>query len=218
VHAFCHALPGRWHQMSVMLSAASALTWATRLTGHAGEAALLAGAEALTREQRLRAPLFLPYLAGERTPHNDPYAQGALFGLTHEHGPGAIAHAVIEGVSFGLLDGFMALDSGLRACATQLDLVGGGSRSDYWAQWLAAVLGVTLVRREGASSSAALGAARLAWLADGGAEDEVCRVAPVLRAFEPEPETQVADALRERRQRFRELYAVTRSLTPRPGS
>src|SRR5258706_2064017 len=91
VHAFCHALPKRWHQMSVMLSAASALRWATQLTGRESEASLLNAAEALSLSQRALAPLFLPYLAGERTPHNDPNAKGVLFGLTHEHGPGDIA-------------------------------------------------------------------------------------------------------------------------------
>src|SRR5256885_2261398 len=137
VHAFCHALPGRWHQMSVMLSAASALSWATQLTGQANEAALLARAEALTPAERDRAPLFLPYLTGERTPLNNAHAQGVLFGLTHAHGPGAIAHAVVEGVAFGQLDGFMALDTDLRGLVEQVDLVGGGSRSSYWAQLLA---------------------------------------------------------------------------------
>ena len=114
VHAFCHALPDRWHQMSVMLSAASALSWATRLTGHDSEASLMSAAESLSRAQREAAPLFLPYLAGERTPHNDPQAKGVLFGLTHAHGPGDIAHAVVEGVSHGLLDGFHVLDVELR--------------------------------------------------------------------------------------------------------
>src|SRR5262249_43205826 len=149
VHAFCHALPGRWHQMSVMLSAASALSWVTRLTGAANEAALLAQADALSDEQRERAPVFLPYLAGERTPLNNPHPQGAFFGLTHAHGAAALAHSVIEGVSLGLLDGFNALDPALRARVRQLDLVGGGSRSAYWARLLAAALQTTLVVRRG---------------------------------------------------------------------
>jgi xylulokinase len=206
VHAFCHALPGRWHQMSVMLSAASALSWATRLTGQSNEATLVARAEALTPEERDRAPLFLPYLAGERTPLNNAHAQGALFGLTHDHGPGAIAHAVIEGVAFGLLDGFLAIDATLRASVAQLDLVGGGSRSAYWAQLLASVLERSLVVREAASASAALGAARLAWLADGGDERTACRLAAVQRCFDPDPV--VVRRLRTRYERFRALSAA----------
>jgi len=187
VHAFCHALPDRWHQMSVMLSAASALRWATQLTGRESEASLLNAAEALSLSQRTLAPLFLPYLAGERTPHNDPNAKGVLFGLTHEHGPGDVAHAVVEGVSYGLLDGFNSLDTELRSSVRELSLVGGGARSNYWAQLLATLLQRPLVLRAGAETAAALGAARLAWLADGGEEREVCRTAPERSRFEPDP-------------------------------
>jgi len=206
VHAFCHALPDRWHQMSVMLSAASALSWATQLTGQANEAALLARAQALTPDERTRAPLFLPYLAGERTPLNNPRAQGVLFGLTHESGAGAIAHAVVEGVAFGLLDGFASLDPALRARIESLDLVGGGSRSAYWARLVATVLQRPLVLREAASASAALGAARLAWLADGGRVEDVCRVAPVAQRFDPDP--LLAAHISERHARFRALRAA----------
>lgn len=206
VHAFCHALPGRWHQMSVMLSAASALSWARQLAGQPDEAALLAQAEALTADELARAPLFLPYLAGERTPLNNARAQGVLFGLTHEHGQGALAHAVVEGVTFGLLDGFMALDPGLRAQVDHLDLVGGGSRSGYWADLLAAALERPLVLREGASRSAAVGAARLAWLADGGSEADVCRVAPVKQRIEPD--RALAGRLKLRHARYRELVSA----------
>ena len=210
VHAFCHALPNRWHQMSVMLSAASALSWATRLTGRKNEAALLAEAQVLGAAQRASAPLFLPYLAGERTPHNDPDAKGVLFGLTHEHGAADIAHAVVEGVSFGLLDGFASLDRQLRSTVTELSLVGGGARSGYWAQILATLLQRPLVLRDGAETAGALGAARLAWLADGGEENEVCRVAPERRRFEPDPVSR--SNLQDRYERFRRLYPQLRSL------
>jgi len=210
VHAFCHALPKRWHQMSVMLSAASALRWATQLTGRKNEAALLAEAQGMSAEQRASAPLFLPYLAGERTPHNDPNAKGVLFGLTHEHGPGDIAHAVVEGVSFGLLDGFNSLDPNLRSSVRELSLVGGGARSGYWAQLLATLLQRPLVLRAGAETAAALGAARLAWLADGGEEKEICHTAPERSHFEPDPSPD--STLRDRYGRFRELYSRVRAV------
>ncbi|HEX4234339.1 MAG TPA: xylulokinase, partial [Caldimonas sp.] len=126
VHAFCHALPGRWHQMSVMLSAMSALHWARGLLGFASEAALLERAESLDAWRRARAPLFLPYLGGERTPHHDADAKGVLFGLAHEHDAAAIAYAVVEGVSFGLLDGWHALAPPPGA-VDSLMLVGGGA-------------------------------------------------------------------------------------------
>jgi xylulokinase len=99
VHAFCHALPERWHQMSVMLSAASALDWAARLTASADAGALIAMAQARGRLDGRE--IFLPYLSGERTPHNDPAASGVLFGLDHESNAAAIGQAVLEGVAFG---------------------------------------------------------------------------------------------------------------------
>ncbi len=206
VHAFCHALPGRWHQMSVMLSAASALRWVTQLTDRRDEAELLAEVEALDDRSRDAAPLFLPYLAGERTPHNDALAQGVLFGLTHEHGAAAIGHAVIEGVSFGLLDGWQTLDAPTRALAPSLDFVGGGARSPYWGRLLATLLERPLTKREGGEAGGALGAARLAWLADGGDLAQVCAKQPVVETYAPQPERR--DALMARYARFRGLYPV----------
>ncbi|MDM0023216.1 xylulokinase [Variovorax saccharolyticus] len=202
VHAFCHALPGRWHQMSVMLSAASAVDWAARCFGLGDALALLAAAATLDTGGRRNAPLFLPYLSGERSPHNDPDAEGVLFGLTHAHGPADIAYAVVEGVSLGLRDG---LDT-LSPPAGELLLVGGGARSGWWAQLLADVLEVPLAVCEGGEAGGALGAARLAWLADGGIESEVCRQPRVLQRFDPAAGT--AHWHRRRHLRFKALYAA----------
>ena len=94
VHAFCHALSNRWHQMSVMLSAASGLRWLCNTVG-VKEAELLAEAEALAADDTASAPIFLPYLSGERTPHNDPHAQGVFFGMTHETTRTHLAYALI---------------------------------------------------------------------------------------------------------------------------
>ena len=204
VHAFCHALPGRWHQMSVMLSAASALSWAARAFGFADEAALLTAAAGLPHAARPQAPLFLPYLSGERSPHNDAQAQGVLFGLTPAHGPAHIAYAVAEGVSFGLRDG---LDT-LQPPSGDLALVGGGARSAWWAQLLADVLEVPLTLGEGGEAGAALGAARLAWLADGGTVDAVCRPPAVRRRFAPDAERAAAHGARQ--VRYRALYRALR--------
>ena len=112
--------------------------------------------------------MFLPYLSGERSPHNNPQAQGVWFGLTHAHDAAALAYAVVEGVGFGLLDGYrtLALPGGTPVQA--LSLVGGGARSEWWAQLLASTLGVALRLHDGSEAGGALGAARLAWLADGG--------------------------------------------------
>ena len=208
VHAFCHALPRRWHQMSVMLSAASALRWARQLLGLPSEAALLERVAAMSLAQRERAPLFLPYLSGERTPHNDPLAQGVLFGLSHEHDAAAIGYAVIEGVSFGLADGWASLQPEPGAVAA-LALVGGGTRSALWAQLLASALGVTMRIHQGSDAGGALGAARLAWLCDGGAEGDVCRVGAVLH--EVPPDASQASLLAPRYQRYRALYPALRA-------
>ncbi len=103
VHSFCHALPQRWHLMSVMLSAASCLDWAAKLTGLSNVPALITAAR---QADESAEPLwFLPYLSGERTPHNNPQAKGVFFGLTHQHGPNELARAVLEGVGYALADG-----------------------------------------------------------------------------------------------------------------
>lgn len=209
VHAFCHALPGLWHQMSVMLSAASSLKWFTTLSGAAGEASLIEEVAALDDTQRDAAPLFLPYLAGERTPHNNPFATGTLHGLRHETTRGACGYAVLEGVAFGLADGLESL----RSTGTQverLSLVGGGSRSPLWAQLIADALGVEIVVHSGAEAGAALGAARLARIACGAAGLETCTRPDVAASHHPDPQRH--DALQERLHYFRQIYRQINSI------
>ncbi|HMG23062.1 MAG TPA: xylulokinase, partial [Kofleriaceae bacterium] len=143
VHTFCHALPDTWHQMAVMLSAASCLRWVTQLTGAPDEGALIAEAEALGPEARSRAPLFLPYLSGERTPHNDAFAQGVWFGLRHDTGRAELGYSVLEGVAFGLADGHAAVrDAGGEP--STVSLTGGGSKSRFWARLIASALDLPL--------------------------------------------------------------------------
>ena len=158
-HAFCHALPDRWHLMSVMLSAANCLDWACKLTQTKDAEQLIALAQAEANigctEQ------FLPYLSGERTPHNNPHANGVLFGMGHDTSAAQIAQAALEGVAFGMADGFDALlEAGVDVHS--LSVIGGGSQSTYWGRILAAVLERPLVYRDGAATGPALGAARLA--------------------------------------------------------
>jgi xylulokinase len=207
VHAFCHALPCRWHQMTVMLAAAACLSWVSRLVGAADEAALLARVQTLDASQRERAPIFLPYLSGERTPHNDPHARGVFFGLDHGHDAAALGYAVIEGVAFGLRDGWASLGAPAGGVAS-LSLVGGGARSALWADLLASALGVPLVTRAGGETGGALGAARLAWLAAGGDEAAVCTALPVVT--EHLPRAEASQVLAARHARFTDLYARLR--------
>jgi xylulokinase len=209
VHAFCHALPGRWHQMSVMLSAASCLAWVTRLLGARDEAALLALVQSSSPAHLARAPIFLPYLSGERTPHNDAQAQGAFFGLNHDTDPAQLTWSVLEGVAFGLLDGLNALkDAGTEV--GRLTLLGGGSRSPEWAQLIASCLDTEIVTVAGSETGGALGAARLGWLAAGGREPEVCRAPETGRTFTPAPAQR--EILLGRYQTFRALYPRVRDL------
>lgn len=203
VHAFCHALPGTWHQMSVMLSAGSSLAWATQLLGLSNEAELLRLATTLQPEEQARAPLFLPYLGGERTPHNNPNAEGVLFGLTHAHSSAAVAYAVVEGVSFGLLDGWNAMNVDTGG-GLSLSLVGGGARSHWWAQLLASTLNVKLHTHRESEYTGALGAARLAWLCDGGTLSEICKEPERQHTFAPNQ--QQTQLLRPRYARFQSLY------------
>ena len=208
-HAFCHAIPGRWHQMSVMLSAASCLQWAAGALGLASAGALEALASSLSRTQQAQAPLFLPYLSGERTPHNDAHIRGSFHGLSGSTDPAALAYAVIEGVSFGLTDGLKALHE--AGCTIQrLSLVGGGARSAFWAQQLASSLGIEIVTHAESTAGGALGAARLAWLATGGTEAQVC-IPPATHAlYRPDPAEQAL--LAPRYARFRALYHALKNI------
>lgn len=202
-HAFCHALPGRWHQMSVMLSAASALQWVSDLLG-APNAGVVAGkASALSMAERAAAPLFLPYLGGERTPHNDAQVRGSFHGLSFDTDAARLGYAVIEGVSFGLKDGLSALNA--AGCAvTRLSLVGGGARSAFWAQQLASALNVEVLTHGDSAVGGALGAARLGWLATGAAPSTVCRSPAVQASYRPDAAEQ--DLLAPRHAQFRSLY------------
>jgi xylulokinase len=214
VHAFCHCLPARWHQMSVILSAASCVGWLARLSGAADEASLLAEVEA-SGDGGKGGPLFLPYLSGERTPHNDPHAQGVFFGLTHDTDRAALGRAVLEGVAFAFADGQDALLEAGTAIES-VTVIGGGARSRYWGRILASALGRPLAYTAGAELGPAFGAARLARLAaSGDSIERVCRVAPTDRVIEPEPN--LSERCRERRERYRELYRALRECFPRPG-
>jgi len=202
LHAFCHALPGVWHQMSVMLTAASALRWFCQLVG-SNETTLLAEVAQLSQAQQRQAPIFLPYLSGERTPHNDPFATGVFHGMTHNSDRASLGYAVIEGVAFGMADGLAVMkQAGTRL--QQCSLVGGGARSDRWAQLMADVLSLPIVTHVGGEAGGALGAARLGWLAAGGDIATVCTKPPIARRFLPNAEN--APMLAERLALYRQLY------------
>lgn len=210
VHAFCHALPETWHQMSVILSAASCLSWLTALTFAPSEAALLAEIEAVDRPSE--ELLFLPYLTGERTPHNDPSASGVFVGLRPDTDRAALGRAVLEGVAFAFADAQAALLSGPGQTSTvrELSVIGGGARSELWGRILASALGRPLLYREAAEVGPAFGAARLARLSLGQDDPaQLCSPPPV--DFEVEPDSALRDEYAERLPAFRRLYSNLRS-------
>lgn len=217
IHALCHALPGRWYQMGAMLSGASCLRWISRVAGAQDEDALLRVIEEGTARNpglhpAQQAPIFLPYLSGERTPHNDVDARGAFFGLSHDTDAALLGHSVLEGVCFGLRDAMAAIES-TGTCIGSLAVVGGGARSAYWTGLLASVLGRPVHRVAGGDLSAALGAARLGWLALGRSPPTVCMSARVVSRHLPDPA--LVPILDIRYGHFREMY---RALAPLFGA
>jgi xylulokinase len=207
VHAFCHAIPGTWHQMSVMLSAASALSWIASATGARDEAALVAEVDASAPQP---SPVyFLPYLSGERTPHNDPHARGVFFGLSHDTTRAHLARAVLEGVAYAFADGLLSLrEAGGEPRA--ITVIGGGSRSALWTRILASTLGEPLLVRERAELGPAFGAARLGRMAvTGESVESVCTAPPVRSRVEPDPALRSHYA--QRIAVFRDLYARLRT-------
>lgn len=175
LHAFCHAVPGKWHLMGVMLSAAGSLHWyRDRFAADKGFDDLLAPAEGIPAGSE--GLLFLPYLTGERTPYPDPYARGAFIGLTVRHEMAHCTRAVLEGVAFGLRDCFALLQSAGVKVIEQVRISGGGAKSPLWRQILANVLNAELVTVNTAEG-AAYGAAILAGVGAGhwASVDEACR-------------------------------------------
>jgi len=212
VHAFCHCLPEMWHQMSVHLSAASCVDWVARLTGASGAADVFARAEAAG--PATGPELFLPYLSGERTPHNDAQVRGAFLHLDHDTSPDRLAQAVLEGVAFALADGLDVLrEAGTEV--TELAVIGGGARSRYWGETIAAAMRVPLVYLQGGEVGPALGGARLAQLAvDGGTPAEVCIAPPVAHVIQPD--AALADRLAPKQAAFRAAYPrITPQSPPR---
>jgi xylulokinase len=212
VHAFCHAVPGGWHAMGVMLSAAGSLAW-LRDAVAPGEGFASLVEEARRWEPGAEGLLFLPYLAGERTPHADPDARGAFAGLTLRHDRGALVRAVLEGVAFGLRDCLDLLtEAGARPSVGRVS--GGGARSELWLRIVASALELPL-ERTAAEEGAAYGAALLGGVAAGVWSDVHEAVEATVRVtgvVEPVPEW--VEPYRELIGRYRALYPALRGVAP----
>ena len=202
IHTFCHALPNTWHEMAVMLSAAGSLAWISQITGADSEAKLIHEIEA--RDPKSSEVVFLPYLSGERTPHNNPLAKGVFSGLTAETERAELGHAVLEGVAFAFRDCYTELVKA-GANVEHINVIGGGSQSRYWGQLIADVLQRPLIYRQDAAIGPALGAARLAQL---GVEEcaisDVCREAPI--DFTVHPRTDKFSEVEPKYLEFKALY------------
>lgn len=201
VHTFCHAVPGTWHQMGVALSAAGSLDWMSGILGaRAGELVGALGAEP-------RGPgsvRFLPYLSGERTPHNDVGMRAAFTGLDRAHGRDDLVRAVLEGVAFSFKDCFDVLTVPLNQ-PRRLLAVGGGTRSRYWLSLIATVLGVPIAVPADGDFGAAYGAARLGLSAAEGIDPVAVCTPPAIRET-IEPVQELAGAYAGAYQEFRNLY------------
>jgi xylulokinase len=204
IHAFAHALPGRWFEQAALLNGASCLEWVARLIGEADIGALLGRVE--TGFRRPSPVMFLPYLAGERTPLNDPDARGALVHLDYATDPLDLVQAVLDGVAFSLIDGQLAFGESIQAA---VPMIGGGARSRFWMKIIASALGRPLQRVAHADAGPAFGAARLARLAlTGETPEAVCIKPPVEETIDPDPA--LNRAYKERFQTFRALYRSIR--------
>ena len=211
VHAFCHAVPDRWYRMAALLNGASPLAAVARWTGRSDIGELLAEVEAA-----YVGPsdiIALPYLFGERTPHNDPYARAALIGMTGSTRCTDLTQAMIEAVAYSLADGVEVLEAS-GASLERLGFIGGGARSPFWGRIIAAVTGKPLICYDAADRGPAFGAARLARLAvSGETVADVVRPPAILSVIEPTPH--LHDLYRPRLEAFRATY---RALKPLFGS
>lgn len=206
LHAFCHSVPGQWHFMGVMLSAAGSLQWYRDTLAPGVDFGALT-AEAADAPPGCEGVLFLPYLTGERTPHPDPLARGAFVGLTARHTRAHLTRAVLEGVAFGLRDSFELIKaSEAGRVVHEVRVSGGGAKSPLWRQIMADVLGVPLIVAE-AIEGAAYGAALLAGVGGGIWPDVLTATAQTVRLgdrVEPGPQATAYEA----------TYALYRDLYP----
>ena len=198
VHSFCHALPDTWHQMGVILSATDSLNWLADLAGRSAKDLTTA----IDDLPSAASPVtFLPYLSGERTPHNAPDASASFLGLKRQHGLTEMTQAVMEGVAFALNDCRRAIDQS-GAPLTSAWVAGGGSQSKAWLNMIAAATGLTLKVPASGSQGAALGAARLAMAASG--MTDVFGTPDLQESIAPDPA--LAAFYAERQKLFRNVY------------
>ena len=204
VHAFCHALPERWHQMGVILSATDSLNWLSDVTDKSIAELVAAAAN---KQGHLSQLYFHPYLSGERTPHNDADARGGFFNLSRSHDIGDMAYAVLEGVAFALADCVDVMHEA-GSHFNRLIATGGGAKNAQWLQMIADVTNVQIIRPIAGEFGAALGAARLGALASGRCDETILTQPESESCYQPSPENHLI--YQTRRQRWQRLYHLIR--------
>jgi xylulokinase len=210
LHAFCHAVPGQWHFMGVMLSAAGSLQWYrdTLAPDVAFDALLAETADIPPGSDGL---YFLPYLTGERTPHPDPLARGAFIGLTTRHTRGHLTRAVLEGVAFGLKDSFTLIDNVGLPAQYEVRISGGGAKSPIWQQIIADIFGVKLVNVN-TPEAGAFGAALLAATGTGAFDSVQAACEATIQTEEVVEPSANVEAYHTHYAKYRDIYPAVKFL------
>jgi xylulokinase len=213
VHSFCHCLPNKWHLMSVMLSASNCLDWVCSITGDSIDKAIK-NAENFTLSLKdiSNSPYFLPYMSGERTPHNDPHVRGSFHYLKTTTNKAAIQYAVLEGISFGILDCVNSIQS-IHKNFDDVFMVGGGSQSLFWLKLLSSIINRKLSVCEQSEFGAALGVSRLAMFVDKNIANKntIIKKINIKKSFFPDNEK--INILEQRYNVWRNIYSSTKKIS-----
>jgi len=214
VHSFCHCLPKTWHHMSVMLSATNCLNWISKMHNlQVGEAINIAKEFFTQNFTKKSIPFFLPYLSGERTPHNDSNIRGSLHMIDTSTDLESMIYAVIEGITFGIKDGFDAVHS-VSNNNRDIYLVGGGSKSEFWSELISSALNEEIIVGQDSDLGPALGAARLAMLSTNKYknEDVILNMKPLRKCC---PSNKISEYLQDRYKKWKILADTSKSISRR---
>ena len=212
VHSFCHCLPNKWHLMSVMLSASNCLDWVCTITGSTIDNGIKNAEIYFEDNNILNAPYFLPYMSGERTPHNDPHVRGSFHYLKTSSKQAALQYSVLEGICFGILDGVNAIKS-INENYKDIFVVGGGSQSSFWIKFLSSVINKKLSVCDQSEFGAALGVARLSMFVDKNIynKENIIKQIKVKKSFNPNIEK--IEILKKRYQIWKNIYSSNKKMS-----
>ena len=213
VHSFCHSLPEKWHLMSVMLSATNCLDWVCSITNTSINDALKNVEQFYNDENISNSPFFLPYMSGERTPHNDPYIRGSFHSVKTTTTTTNLHYAVLEGISFGILDGVNSILK-VNNLFEKIFMVGGGSKSKFWIKLLASLLKRELSVCDQSELGAALGVARLAMYADKNIENKKDIIKEIKISNNYNPTEDKIDLLMKRYEIWKDIYLSNKKIAP----